>query len=65
MTFAHVGGLPVEETLAMGGPALFTALGALAAQLRARRTRRRRADRQRRIAAHTSAMKRPCTGSRA
>jgi hypothetical protein len=41
MTFAHVGGLPLEETLATGGPALLTALGALVAQLRARRTRRR------------------------
>ena len=41
MTLAHVAGLPLEETLATGGPALLTALGALAAQLRARRTRRR------------------------
>ena len=41
MTFAHVGGLPLEETLATGGPALLTALGALVAQLRARRIRRR------------------------
>jgi hypothetical protein len=41
MTLAHVGGLPLEETLATGGPALLTALGALAAQLRARGIRRR------------------------
>jgi hypothetical protein len=40
MTFAHVGGLPLEETLAASGPALLTALGAAAAQLRARRFRR-------------------------
>ena len=36
MTFAHVGGIPIEETLAAGGPALLAALGALAAHLRAR-----------------------------
>ena len=42
MTFAHIGGLPLEETLATGGPALLTALGALGARLRARRSRRRR-----------------------
>jgi hypothetical protein len=34
MTFAHVGGLPLEETLAASGPALLTALAAAAAQLR-------------------------------
>jgi len=33
--FAHVGGLPVEETLAAGGPAVLTALGVAVAQLRA------------------------------
>ena len=36
MTFAHVGGLPLEETLAASGPALLMALGALGAQLRAK-----------------------------
>jgi hypothetical protein len=41
MTFAHVGGLPVEETLAAGGPALLTALGAAVAQLRRRLGRKR------------------------
>jgi hypothetical protein len=41
VTFAHVGGLPLEETIAAGGPALLTALGALGAQLRARRIGRR------------------------
>jgi hypothetical protein len=38
---AHVGGIPIEETLAAGGPALLAALGALAAQLRARKRWRR------------------------
>jgi hypothetical protein len=33
---AHVGGFPVEETLAMYGPALLLALGAASASLRAR-----------------------------
>jgi hypothetical protein len=33
---AHVGGLPIEETLAMYGPALLLALGAASASLRAR-----------------------------
>jgi hypothetical protein len=33
---AHVGGFPVEETLAMFGPALLLALGAASASLRAR-----------------------------
>jgi hypothetical protein len=46
MTLAHVGGLPLEETLATGGPALLTALGALAAQLRARRIRGRSSARR-------------------
>jgi hypothetical protein len=48
MMFAHVGGLPLEETLATGGPALLTALGALTAQLRARRIRSRSRSRARR-----------------
>jgi hypothetical protein len=34
--FAHVGGVPVEETLASSGPALLVALGVARAQLRAR-----------------------------
>jgi hypothetical protein len=38
---AHIGGVPLEETLATGGPALLTALAACAARLRARRVRRR------------------------
>jgi hypothetical protein len=58
MTLAHVGGLPLEETLATGGPALLTAMGALAAQLRARGIRRRsparRPDRGRRVPRGTS-----------
>jgi hypothetical protein len=33
---AHVGGLPIEETLGMYGPALLLALGAVSASLRAR-----------------------------
>jgi hypothetical protein len=41
MIVAHVGGLPLEETLAAGGPALLTALGAAVAQLRARLRRKR------------------------
>jgi hypothetical protein len=41
MITAHIAGIPIEETLAMGGPALLTALGALGAQLRARRISRR------------------------
>ena len=36
MIFAHVAGLPIEETLATGGPALLTALTFAAAGLRAR-----------------------------
>jgi hypothetical protein len=47
MTFAHIAGVPLEETLAAGGPALLTALGVLAAQLRARRVRRRSPARRR------------------
>jgi hypothetical protein len=34
--FAHVGGIPIEETLAAGGPALLTAFGVAVARLRAR-----------------------------
>jgi hypothetical protein len=36
VSFAHVGGLPLEETLATGGPALLTLLTAVAASFRAR-----------------------------
>jgi hypothetical protein len=36
VSFAHVGGLPLEETLATGGPALLTLLTAVAAMFRAR-----------------------------
>ena len=46
MTVAHVGGLPLEETIAAGGPALLAALGALGAQLRVRRNPRRSATRR-------------------
>jgi hypothetical protein len=35
--FAHVGGVPIEETLASTGPALLSAAGVIAARLRARR----------------------------
>ena len=41
MTFAHIAGLPLEETVLAAGPALLAALGAAATQLRARRLRRR------------------------
>jgi hypothetical protein len=40
MTFAHVAGVPVEETLAMFGPAALAAFGAVVARLRASRPRR-------------------------
>jgi hypothetical protein len=33
---AHVGGIPIEETLGMYGPALLLALGAASARVRAR-----------------------------
>ena len=42
MIVAHVAGIPLEETLAAGGPALLAALGAAVAQLRGRLRRRRR-----------------------
>ena len=35
--FGHVGGVPIEETLASTGPALLAAVGVIAARLRARR----------------------------
>ena len=34
MTLAHIAGIPLEETLAMGGPALLTAIAAAVARLR-------------------------------
>jgi hypothetical protein len=34
--FAHVGGIPIEETLASLGPALLLAFGVACAKLRAR-----------------------------
>jgi hypothetical protein len=42
MTLAHIAGLPLEETLAMGGPGLLAALAAVAARLRSRRPAQRR-----------------------
>jgi hypothetical protein len=41
MIVAHVGGIPIEETLAASGPALLTAVGAALSQLHARLRRRR------------------------
>ena len=38
---AHVGGIPIEETLASFGPALLVAFGVASAQLRARLRRMR------------------------
>ena len=38
---AHVGGLPIEETIALGGPTLLVAFGAASATLRARLRARR------------------------
>jgi hypothetical protein len=40
-TIAHVGGIPLEETLGMYGPALLLALGAASARLGARMRRLR------------------------
>jgi hypothetical protein len=40
--FAHVAGLPVEETLGMYGPALLLVLGAASARVGARLRRLRR-----------------------
>jgi hypothetical protein len=37
VTIAHLAGLPVEETLAMCGPALLASVGAAGAWLRGRR----------------------------
>lgn len=44
---AHIGGLPIEETIAMAGPALLLAFWAVSATLRAR-LRRPRASATRR-----------------
>jgi hypothetical protein len=47
--FAHVGGLPIEETLALYGPGLLLAFGGVTATVRARLrqvTRRRGARRR-------------------
>jgi hypothetical protein len=53
---AHLGGLPIEETLGLYGPALLVAAGAASASLHARlrnlRARRRsRGTRERQVAA--------------
>jgi hypothetical protein len=36
MVVAHVGGVPIEETLGLYGPALLLAIGAASARVRAR-----------------------------
>jgi hypothetical protein len=41
MVVAHVGGVPIEETLGLYGPALLLALGAASARVRARVRRSR------------------------
>jgi hypothetical protein len=41
LPFAHIGGVPIEETVGSFGPALLIALAAAAANLRARWLRRR------------------------
>jgi hypothetical protein len=41
VTFAHVGGVPLEETLGMYGPALVLALGVASARVGARLRRLR------------------------
>jgi hypothetical protein len=46
MTFAHVAGLPIEETLGSFGPAVLVAFGAASATLRARLRRVRARDRR-------------------
>ena len=43
---AHVGGIPVEETLGSWGPALLVAAGAASAKLSARRRRLRKRTRR-------------------
>jgi hypothetical protein len=44
LPFAHVGGIPLEETLTSLGPALLVAFGVGWSQLRARLIARRRTD---------------------
>jgi hypothetical protein len=45
VTLAHIAGIPLEETLAMGGPVLLTAIAACVASLRAGwPTQRKRRD---------------------
>lgn len=41
LPFAHIGGVPIEETVGSFGPALLVAFGAAAAKLRARYLRLR------------------------
>jgi uncharacterized membrane protein len=53
--FAHIGGIPIEETLASLGPALLVAFGVAWAQLRARlRPLRSRAGGPRKKAARSA-----------
>jgi hypothetical protein len=53
--FAHIGGIPIEETLAPLGPALVVAFGVAWAQLRARlRSVRSRASAPRKKAARSA-----------
>ena len=47
ITIAHVGGVPVEETLGSFGPALLLGLGVAWAKLRARLRRSERQSRRR------------------
>jgi hypothetical protein len=49
VTLAHVGGIPIEETIGMYGPALVLAAGAACASVGARL---RRLSRRRRTATH-------------
>jgi hypothetical protein len=46
LPIAHVGGLPLEETLGLYGPGLLVAFGAVSATLRARFRRKRLSGRQ-------------------
>jgi hypothetical protein len=45
LPFAHIAGVPIEETVGSFGPALLVASGAAAAKLRARYLRLRRSRR--------------------
>jgi hypothetical protein len=40
VTFAHIAGVPLEETVLAGGPAILAAVGATVTQIRARLRRR-------------------------